>query len=227
MFKQRSTEPEIMDDLSISGEIIGQTLREISSINNLLGGNAISMQVFRRMVRGKKSIRVVDLGCGSGDIMVLMAKFCRKNEIDGHFIGIDANPHIVEYAREHTADFPEIEYEAIDVLDESFNLNGYDIVHCCLFLHHFSNDQLLKLLGKVDFTTARVIINDLHRHFLAFWSIKLLTALFSRSYMVRNDAAVSVKRGFKRQELISLLQNLGVNNYALSWKWAFRWQLSF
>lgn len=227
MFKDRSYEPEIMDDLSISGEVIAKTLREISSINNLLGGNAISLQVFKKMVRGKKQVRLVDLGCGSGDIMMLMAEYCRRENIEASFLGIDANPYIVEYAQANTSAYPEISYEAVDVLDEAFSTEGYDIVHCCLFLHHFTEAQLASLLGKFKQSSSQVIINDLHRHPLAYWSIKALTAVFSDSYMVKNDAAVSVKRGFKQQELRQLLQTLNISDYTLRWKWAFRWQLSY
>ena len=72
-----------------------------------------------------------------------------------------------------------------------------------------------------------VIINDLHRNVLAYWSIKALTSVFSRSYMVRNDAAVSVKRGFKKKELKELLDRLNINGYSLNWRWAFRWQLTY
>ena len=111
MFRERSNEPEIMDDLSISGEIIGKTLREISAINNLLGGNKISLQVFKKMVRDKDKIHLVDLGCGSGDIMMLMADYCRKHNIEASFVGIDANPHIVDYAREKSVNYPEISYQ--------------------------------------------------------------------------------------------------------------------
>lgn len=225
-FKERSHEAEIMDDLTISGEIIAKTLEEISSINNLLGGNAISLQVFRKMVKGRKEIRLVDLGCGSGDIMMLMADYCRKENITASFVGIDANPHIVAYARKNTAAYPEISYEAVDVLDDGFSTAGFDIVHCCLFLHHFTEAQLVTLLTKSKESNSRLIINDLHRHPLAYWSIRALTSLFSKSYMVKNDAAVSVKRGFKRQELVRLMQKLQITDYKLAWKWAFRWRLS-
>ena len=227
MFRKRSYEPEIMDDLTISGEVIAKTLQEISSINNLLGGNSISLQVFQSMVKGKKKISLVDLGCGSGDIMILMADYCRKNNIDATFVGIDANPFIVEYAQQNTAAYPEISYQSVDVLDESFNTDGYDIVHCCLFLHHFNEEELTILLTKFKNSASMVIINDLHRNVLAYWSIKALTSVFSRSYMVRNDAAVSVKRGFKKKELKELLDRLNINGYSLNWRWAFRWQLTY
>ncbi len=66
-------------------------------------------------------------------------------------------------------------------------------------------------------------INDLHRHPLAYYSIRWLTGLFSRSYLVKNDAPLSVRRGFSRSELKSLLEAAGITNYSIRWRWAFRW----
>ncbi len=65
-------------------------------------------------------------------------------------------------------------------------------------------------------------INDLHRHPLAYYSIKLLTTVFSKSYLVKNDAPLSVARGFKASEWKKILKSAGINNYRVNWKWAFR-----
>ena len=78
MLKARSKEEEIMDDLAIEGEVIQQTLRELDTINQLLGGNQISLKLFKKLAQGQKEISLADLGCGGGDIMVSMAKWCRK-----------------------------------------------------------------------------------------------------------------------------------------------------
>ncbi len=227
MFKERSSEPEIMDDLSISGEVINKTLREISAINGLLGGNSISLQSFKSIVKGRKKVRVADLGCGSGDILMLMADYCRKNDIDASFVGIDANPFIVQYAQKQAAEYPEISFQCLNILEDEFKQERYDIIHCCLFIHHFTQKQLTPLFLQFKQQAEHIIINDLHRHYLAYWSIKALTGIFSKSYMVKNDAAVSVKRGFSKADLKSLMKEAGVEIYHLKWKWAFRWQLSF
>jgi hypothetical protein len=67
-----------------------------------------------------------------------------------------------------------------------------------------------------------IIINDLHRSTLAYSGIKILTTLFSKSEFVKNDGSLSVKRGFKKKELIRILDELNFN-YKISYKWAFRW----
>ncbi len=228
MLEKRSEEVEIMDDLAISGEVVDQTLRELDTINRLLGGNQISISAFKKMVSGNSQFTFTDLGCGGGDIMMAMARWSRKKKLDASYIGIDANPNIINYARKNASHYPEVRFEAINILSESFRSLKPDIIHCCLFTHHFSNQELVSLLRQFR-QQARlgVIINDLHRHSLAYWSIKILTRVFSRSSMVRNDAAVSVARGFKRNELKQILLEAGIQQYQLRWKWAFRWKLIF
>ncbi len=228
MLKERSSEQEIMDDLDISGPVVSQTLRELNTINRTLGGNQISISAFDKVTTGLDQFVLVDLGCGGGDIMVGMAKRARKHNKKGSFVGIDANPNIVEYAKKNTAAYPEVTYQSKNIFSEEFRKMKFDLIHCCLFLHHFTNEQLIELFQQFK-TQANVgiIINDLHRHPLAYWSIKVLTFLFSKSSMVRNDAAVSVARGFKKTELLMILKEAGITHFELKWKWAFRWQLTF
>jgi hypothetical protein len=66
-------------------------------------------------------------------------------------------------------------------------------------------------------------INDLHRNFFAYYSIKFLTGIFSKSYLVKNDAPLSVVRGFSRSELKNLCNKAIAEKATVSWKWAFRY----
>ncbi|MBC6401853.1 MAG: methyltransferase domain-containing protein [Ekhidna sp.] len=228
MLKSRSDALEIMDDLSISGPAIDQTLKELNIINRTLGGNAISLSGFRKLIKNLPSFTLADLGCGGGDIMKEMASWSRRGRKKGLFIGVDANPHVIDYAKRNTVNFSEISYQSVNIFNREFKQQTFDIIHCCLFLHHFSKEDLIQLFRYFK-KNARVgiIVNDLHRHPIAYWSISVLTRLFSKSSMVRHDAAVSVTKGFKRKELIDILKQAGINNYKLNWRWAFRWKLIF
>lgn len=220
----RSSDIEIMDDLTISGEVVAQTLRELNTINQYLGGNRISIKSFRKIIKKHQVKSLVDLGCGGADILIQMAKASQKDNIQ--FTGIDANPHIVAYAQNNTDSYANIEVSCENILSKDFQEQSFDIIHCCLFLHHFTERELIDLFKSFKHQAKKaIIVNDLHRHFLAYHSIRLITRFFSRSYMVRNDAAISVARGFKRRELIRILKEAAVDNYTLKWKWAFRWQL--
>lgn len=226
--RKRSSAIEIMDDLSCSGDVVNQTLHELDVINRLLGGNAITLagvDLLLKQHKKKQTITIADLGCGSGDILKILAAHLRKQNIDATFTGIDANPHIIAYARQHIQQ-DNIQFKTADVLHNDFKASQFDIIIGTLFFHHFSAGQLILLLKQLnDQAKAGIVINDLHRHWLAYYSIKFLTKLFSKSPMVKYDAPLSVARGFRKAELQEILRKAGIEHYQLKWKWAFRWQL--
>ena len=99
-----------------------------------------------------------------------------------------------------------------------------DIIFSSLFCHHFTDREMVKQLQWMQ-ANARLgfFINDLHRHRVAYYSIKTLTALFSNSYLVKHDAPLSVARGFTQKEWLQLFNTAGISNFSIEWKWAFRW----
>jgi 2-polyprenyl-3-methyl-5-hydroxy-6-metoxy-1,4-benzoquinol methylase len=226
---KRSYEIEIMDDLSSSGEIIDVTLHELEVINKLLGGNYVTIDGIGRLLKGvpaNHTVTIADVGCGSGDILRLISKFLKKNGRVGKLIGIDANPNIAAYARIHTSpDYP-IEFRAMDIFSDEFRNSSFDIVTGTLFFHHFTEDQLVSFFKDLySRVSIGIVINDIHRHWFAYHSIKWLTRLFSKSSMVIHDAPLSVERAFSKQELIDILAKAGITDYEIRWMWAFRWQV--
>ena len=224
----RSSQEEIMDDLECAGHTVHQTLRELEVINRLLGGNYVSVNGIATLLREKKchDAVIADLGCGGGDILKLLSLWSAKKNVHARFVGIDANPHIIAYARENTKEMQEISYEALNIFSAEFQRKKFDIIVATLFLHHFSTTKLIELLKQLKTQAAvGIVINDIHRHWFAYYSIKWLTMIFSKSDMVKFDAPVSVKRSFKRKDWLYILEQAGITNYALKWCWAFRWQL--
>src|SRR4051794_12863067 len=112
MFAQRSDQIEIMDDLACHGEVVDQTLRELEFINKWLGGNAVTLDAMKQLCRGREheTISVADVGCGSGDMLRLLSAWASKRGVKLRLTGIDANPHIIEFARKRCADYPEISF---------------------------------------------------------------------------------------------------------------------
>ncbi len=227
LLNTRSSEPELMDDLACDGPVVNQTLREIDFINQSLGGNALSLRALEQVLRkfDRRSLKIVDIGCGSGDLLARFSDRCEKSSREMTGTGIDANPYIITHARDHCKSYANLDFKALDVFSEAFKEIHCDVMHASLFLHHFTKEQLIELFGKVKTQAKYFIINDLHRHPLAYWSIKGLTALLSKSEMVRYDACLSVKRGFQRKEWEEIFVAAGVHQYQISWKWAFRWQI--
>jgi hypothetical protein len=102
-------------------------------------------------------------------------------------------------------------------------LEKIDIIHCSLFLHHLTDEEIIDLFKFGKAHHCIILANDLHRNWFAYYSIKFLTSLFSKSWLVRNDACLSVRRAFRKKELESLLQKAGYKNYTVKWSWAFRY----
>ncbi|MEQ6118584.1 methyltransferase domain-containing protein [Reichenbachiella sp. MALMAid0571] len=226
--KTRSSEEEIMDDFSQSGEVIKQTLKELDRINTLLGGNQVSTSGLKKLLSKEKSkiFHIADLGCGGGDLMVEMSKWGKKNGYDLSFTGIDANTSIIDYARENTKSYRNINYKDLNIFSSEFKEMKFDVVHCSLFTHHFTDEQLSILIKQLlTQSKAGIVINDLHRHIISYYFTRWVISALSKSEMVRYDSIVSVARSFKRKELLSILEKAEVSNFSLTWKWAYRWQL--
>lgn len=214
-----------MDNLDCAGPIVDQTLVELDYINYWLGGDWISLEGLKRFInRSKKPFSIIDLGCGSGTLLSKMVKKYQKQLKSG--VGIDANGYILKNARNYQKTFKQLSFVQLNVLDTDDKNFNCDILHASLFLHHFSHDELV-VLFKIFRHQVRqgMIISDLHRHWLAYYSIKLLTRWFSKSTMVQNDGPLSVMRGFRRQEWIQIFEDSHITNYKIRWKWAFRWQI--
>ncbi len=229
MFSKRSNEKEFLDDFSCEGEALEQNLRELKFINKWLGGNNVTFSGLSKVLKNTDSlapIKIADLGCGGGDMLMLIAVYGRNRKRKFELTGVDANASIIEYAKENTKAFNEIEYTIANVFSEDFSKLKFDIVNCTLFCHHIEDEELVVLFSKLKRQTRlAVVINDLHRHPFAFYSIKWLTHFFSKSFMVKNDAKLSVLRGFKRNELETLIKKAGYTNFSIQWKWAFRWEV--
>jgi 2-polyprenyl-3-methyl-5-hydroxy-6-metoxy-1,4-benzoquinol methylase len=226
-FSIRSTEVEIMDDLNCSGHVLDRTLRELEIINKWLGGNRITIKSLEQLLpKNNREITIADLGCGGGDMLRMIDSWGKNRNLKLNLIGIDANPNIVAFAKRNLVAYPHIQFRTLDIFSEEFQRQQYDVVIGTLFYHHFSSDQLVQFFKKLkQQVTIGFIINDIHRHWLAYYSIKLLTQAFSKSPMVKYDAPLSVLRAFRRRELRKLLDATAIENFTIRWKWAFRWQV--
>jgi len=228
-FSKRSGDAEIMDDLEYAGEMMDRTLGELEVINRWLGGNNVTIDGISKLLKGSKrdrTVHVADLGCGRGDMLVMIDRWAKKQKLDVNLIGIDANQYVIDAARKRLNGFPHIQLHAINILSPAFQGKKFDIVIGTLFYHHFSDEQLISFFSRLkNQANIGFLINDIHRHSLAYYSIKLLTGLFSRSSMVKYDAPLSVLRAFSREELSNILYSAGIKNFAINWKWAFRWQV--
>ncbi len=224
-FSSRSTEMEIMDDYTHPPEIINKVLDELDSINALLGGYAVTFNALKK-INLKSGDTISDWGCGGADSIRKIASWANERNLHFNYVGIDAAENIIEYAKLKCIHINNLHFICANVFDESIKENQFEIVTSTLFTHHFEDKDWVKLIKKMHFSSKKaVVINDLHRHWFAYYSIKFLTKLFSKSSMVIHDGPLSVLRAFTRKELENLLDQAELKNYTIKWAWAFRWQI--
>jgi len=221
----RSSKTEIMDDFTLEGVLLRDTLDKLEIINRLLGGNSVTISGLKKILKNQsknKTITIVDLGCGNGDILRDVAQFGRKNNYSFKLTGIDANLAAIEYAKELSKDYSELNFKKIDVFSEDFKEQSFDIVLCTLFLHHFKNEELIPFLKTItEKAKIGIVVNDLHRHRLAYYLFKLI-GFFIKNEMVREDGLTSILRAFKKKDLENIAKELNVH-FSVQWKWAFRY----
>lgn len=224
-FRYRSYQKELLDRDDIPFADIRRNMQELNVINHRLGGHRITLKGIATLLgkNGKnETVHAVEIGCGGGDNLAGIKNWAEKNHLRIQLTGVDINPDCIAYAREQIANTG-IKFICSDFRDVSFTQTPH-IVFSSLFCHHFTEDELMDVLHwKQQHSTIGFFINDLHRHPLAFYSIKVLTQFFSKSYLVKNDAPLSVKRGFSKKEWQAVLRKAGIAHYDLSWQWAFRW----
>lgn len=225
---QRTTAPEIMDDFQMEGDSLRQTLDEIAGINQLLGGNRITVQGVRQLLQSipiSHTVSIVDVGCGNGDMLRTMADAARKEGRSVQLKGIDANRFTIDHAIGLSVDYPEITYHCTDIFSAEFASSQYDIVLCTLTLHHFTETEIKSLLQLFQ-RNARIgmVINDLHRSKVAYYLFCVFSFMWGLGPMAKEDGRISILRGFKKKELIALATSLNIVQYTLRWKWAYRYQ---
>lgn len=218
MFLKRSYEKEIMDDFSINDDRVDDALSEIKLVNKFLGGVSTSNTGFRFLLNHKKlsTLKVLDIGSGASDIFEALQKRYPNLSV----YSLDRNERICEVIKAEKTAIPIYG----DAQNPPIKKESVSVVHASLFLHHFTEEGKKEII-KSSLAIAKngLIINDLRRSVWALIGIKLLIFLFSKSSMVKNDASLSVKKGFLKSELIDMFKSIKIINYKIKRKWAFRW----
>jgi hypothetical protein len=234
-FSTRATQPELLDMPDIPFEEIRRNMHELDVINTWLGGHDITIKGIRRVlarsgvsVDQSPALHICEIGCGGGDNLRAIERWATRKGMTIRVTGIDINEHCIRYATQRWGEGTDAEWIVSDYRDVSFAQRP-DIIFSSLFCHHFDDHAVPGILRWcADNSRLGFFINDLHRHPLAYYAIKGLTAVCSRSRLVRNDAPLSVAKGFSRREWMDFMR-AGIPGQDmttdLSWAWAFRWLL--
>ena len=224
MFKERSNKKELLDADFIPEQDLYQNLRELDFINAFLGGYKMTFDALKIVLKKDTQYTLVDIGCGGGDTLKRIYNWNIKQKFSLNLFGIDLKQTCVSYALSVNPN-SQLNFICDDYKNIYKHLSKVDVIHACLFCHHLSNEEIVELIKFAQANKSTLIINDLERNAVAHYSIKLLTKLFSKSYLVKNDAPLSVLRGFKKTEWKNIIQQSGAKNFSIKYKWAFRHQV--
>jgi ubiquinone/menaquinone biosynthesis C-methylase UbiE len=194
-FSVRLQTTELMDDLSRPVAEFDDAYRELAVINRRLGG----IRAIRRFLPRADGLTVLDVaagGCDVGDALV-ETQSCRVVSLDINAAGLRRSRHT----------WPVVG----DGMMLPFCDATFDAAICSLSFHHLTELECARVLSEM-WRTSRgcVLVNDLHRHPIAYVSIRILTRLFSNSVMVQHDAPVSVRRAFRPSDLLEIARRAGI-----------------
>ena len=226
--RYRTNQVETMDDFQMEGAVLKDALDKIAKINQLLGGNRLTLQGVQTLFKDidkRRIITIVDVGCGNGDMLRYIAEFFDSKGYKLKLIGIDANAFTIKHAKKLSKHYPNISYQCEDIFNKQFSELKYDILLCTLTLHHFKEEEIINLISTFySNSKIGIVINDLQRSRIAYRLFQTICFLFRLNKMSREDGLISILRGFKEEELVTFSNQLKLKKYTLQWKWAFRYQ---
>ncbi len=225
---QRSAALELMDDPTIGGDELAEALRQLRVINRVLGSAWPTLEGVLRLWRaaGRPArLTILDIGSGSGDINRLLLAWADRQGIAMRIILVDIHPETCAAAAAYYRHESRIQVVCSDLM--RLAIPPADIVTTALFTHHFSSEQLPGVyLALAHAARIGVVVNDLHRHPIAWAGIWVATRLFSRNRMIRHDAPLSVRRGFRAEDLGRLRARPDLVGLSYRWRPFFRYLIT-
>ncbi len=98
---KRTDQKELLDGDNIPFEDIKMNMLELNTINTLLGGHSITIKGIQYLIENKRELYTIcEMGCGGGDNLMIVAEWCKKNNINARFIGIDIKPECIAFCKE-------------------------------------------------------------------------------------------------------------------------------
>ncbi|WP_158250453.1 methyltransferase domain-containing protein [Aquimarina sp. I32.4] len=224
--KIRLQQPEQLDNLSLSGLSLQNTLSSLKFINTFFGTHRQLSKSIVSYCKSKptvKTFNIVDIGCGGGDCIAYISKELKKQNIAAVLTGIDGNPESISYAIQQNSNNSFINYMVADILDVNFVPPPCDILISSHFIYHFNTKNLHLFLNKIQPKKIKhVIFSELNRNILAYYAFKTIQIILPISRIAKKDGLIAIQRAFTYKELKTILQNNGIRKYKILKKPFFR-----
>jgi SAM-dependent methyltransferase len=218
--------PELMDQPCSYQEFRG-CLRDLANVNLFTLAYRPTLHWLDHLItkfpRSQKPLRIVDVGCGFGDMLRKVARWSRTRKIPVALTGIDINPHSTQAAQEASPSEYNIQYFTGDPL--SYREEEIDVVISSLFTHHLDDSEITRFLSWMEERTTRGwFINDLHRHPIPYHAFRIGARIAAWHPFVQHDGPVSILRSFTRSDWESLCKSAGlaIDSVHIDWHMPFR-----
>jgi len=201
---ERVVEPEWLDELPTSDSRASRSRRDLRRINAVMG-NASRMAASLGRVKGTGEIHhLVELGAGDGSFALSLARRLSSAGQLREVTLVDqaafANGNAQgEFAKLGCA----LNVTQADVFDWLVGARSVDVIVANLFLHHFREQPLRKLLRLVASRSQVFVACEPRRSSMSLTGSRLV-GLIGCNDVTRHDAVVSVRAGFSGHELSRL-----------------------
>ena len=212
---KRIYEEELLDAGEGADEDVAQSLTDLRRINRFLGGKRVVMHALSSCLEKMNTscVSLLDVGTGSADIPMAAAARCRELGFEPFVAAVDLSERNLRVARERLGVSSDIHFVRADSLKLPFAARSFDFVTASLFLHHFRDEDVVRLLADFGRIARRaVIVNDLVRNLVPYYFTRIAGPFLAWGFLTRNDGPVSVLRGFTTDEMNDLSQRAGLEN---------------
>ncbi len=225
----RRLSPEKMDQPGLAPRAHAQALAALRRINFLSG---TAFQIQRQITKlappeSHPRIRILDLACGSGDVLINLVQLCRQKYQSVEAIGIDMSPFAIAQAQSLAVQrkIPQIEFQVGEVLKDPLPTNC-DIIISSLFLHHLETERVERLLSEAaEAAKLGIVISDLRRSKLGWLLAWVVARVITLSPIVRYDGPISVQGAFTTSEIREIAERVGIGTAEIRDCWPQRWML--
>jgi SAM-dependent methyltransferase len=194
-------------------EVVGN-LSDLRRLNQLLGGTrAVVEAVSESFDSSRKDMSLLDVGTGSADIPSAVAARLRSLDVNPSITAMDMSERNLRLTRARLKIDESLALVRADAFQLPFADRSFDFVIASQFLHHFREDEILRLLREfARVARIKIIVHDLMRNLAPYYFMRAAGAVFE-SRLTRNDAPVSVLRGFTAKELRQLARLSGLTRF--------------
>ncbi|MFU0505584.1 methyltransferase domain-containing protein [Pseudaminobacter sp. NGMCC 1.201702] len=201
----RRVDPEILDRLPAGDPRAIGSRRDLARINALMLQPKIMAALLSKHVR-QPPRRVLEIGAGDGTFMLSVARRLTRHWPNVELTLLDRMDLVTRECRDG---FDKLGWQARPVVADVFEWvehegdARFDAITSNLFLHHFSDAELSRLLSRLRPVAPIFIATEPLRATFPLAAARLLWAIAAND-VTRHDAAASVRAGFAGSELSDL-----------------------